>query len=105
MRGASPYWRSGDRVLIRVRASPGASRDAVEGLMATADGPAIKVRVRAIAEDGAANAAIAATLAAWIGCAKTSVALTAGGKSRVKTFALDGQADELAERLARLIAA
>lgn len=81
---------------VRVRLTPKASRDAVEGLEETADGPALKARVRAVPEDGAANAAIEKLLAAWLGVAKSAVALTSGGKSRVKILTVAGDGPALA---------
>lgn len=81
---------------VRVRLTPKASRDAVEGVEVTADGPALKARVRAVPEDGAANAAVERLVATWLGVPKSSVALTAGGKSRVKTLTVAGDGAALA---------
>lgn len=83
-------------LVLRVRLTPKASRDAVEGVEATVDGPALKARVRALPEDGAANAAVERLIAAWLGVPKGAVALIAGGRSRVKTLAITGDARELA---------
>ncbi|NJM55779.1 MAG: DUF167 domain-containing protein [Verrucomicrobiae bacterium] len=41
-------------------------------------------------DEGRANAAAIKLIADWVGLAKSCVALTAGGKSRIKTLALDG---------------
>jgi uncharacterized protein YggU (UPF0235/DUF167 family) len=75
---------------VFVRVTPGAARDAVEGITDGADGPALKVRVRAIADKGEANRAAEAALAKWLGIARTSVSLAAGGKSRLKTLEVAG---------------
>ena len=56
----------------------------------TAEGPAFKARVRALPEDGAANAALERLVAGWLDVPKSSVRLIAGGKSRVKTIAAGG---------------
>jgi len=62
----------------------------------TAQGPALTVRVRAVAEKGEANRAVEVVVAGWLGVPKSSVAVTAGGKSRLKTVLVMGQPDRLA---------
>lgn len=97
-------WReTADGLVVRVRLTPKASRDAVEGLEATAEGPAVKARVRAVPEDGAANAALERLIAGWLGVPRTAVGLVSGAKSRVKTVAVAGEADVLAARVADLL--
>ena len=84
-------WRTGKAGLqVFVRVTPGAAHDAVEGLADTAEGPALRVRVRAIADKGEANRAAGAVLAKWLGIARTSVSLAAGGRSRLKTLEVAG---------------
>jgi uncharacterized protein YggU (UPF0235/DUF167 family) len=99
----TPWRRDREGVLLRVRLTPRSSRDAVEGVIETADGPALAVRVRAVPEDGAANAALQTVLAKWLGCARSGLALTAGHKSRVKTVAIPGHAGDLETRLSALV--
>lgn len=71
-------------LVVRIRLTPKSARDGVDGLSETADGLAIKVRVRAVPEKGAANQALLATVAKHLGIAKTRISLSAGSKSRVK---------------------
>ena len=93
---AEQPWRlGGPGLLVRVRLTPKASRDAIEGMEATADGPALKARVRAVPEDGAVNAAVERLLAEWLGVPRSSVALVTGGKSRVKTLGVAGDGAKL----------
>ncbi|MBS0244275.1 MAG: DUF167 domain-containing protein [Proteobacteria bacterium] len=94
--GALPWWLAPDGLLIRIRLTPKAQTDLVVGLEATADGPALKARVRAVPEDGAANAAAERLLADWLGVAKSNVKLASGGKSRVKTLHVSGDGTALA---------
>ncbi|MEQ1648106.1 MAG: DUF167 family protein, partial [Hyphomicrobiaceae bacterium] len=47
-----PWRATKDGLELRVRLTPKSSRDAVEGIETTADGPALKARVTAIPEDG-----------------------------------------------------
>lgn len=93
-------WRHADAcVIVRFRLTPKSSKDSVDGLEVTADGPAFKVRVRAIPEDGAANAALERLVSAWLGVAKSNVRLVGGGKSRIKSICIDGEAGDLEQRL------
>lgn len=87
-----------------MHASPKSSRDGVGGIKETADGPALKVRVRAVAEDGEANRAVAAVVAAWLGIPKSRIEVAAGTKSRFKTLAVAGDAAELERLLAARLA-
>ncbi|KAB2910656.1 MAG: DUF167 domain-containing protein [Hyphomicrobiaceae bacterium] len=89
---------------VRVRLTPRSGRDAVEGVEATAEGPALKVRVRAVPEKGEANAALAATLARWLDVPKSTVEVAAGSKSRCKTLFIAGQGAELCRRIAARLA-
>jgi uncharacterized protein (TIGR00251 family) len=98
-------WRATDTGLVlRVRLTPKSSRDAVDGIEATAEGPAIKARVRAVPEEGAANTALERLLADWLDVGRRDVELIAGGKSRVKSLAITGAADVLAMRIEELLA-
>jgi uncharacterized protein YggU (UPF0235/DUF167 family) len=73
----------------------------VEGLEASAQGPALKVRVRAVPDKGAANAAVIEAVADWLGVAKTSIVLVAGGTARIKSLAIAGDSAVLAAQCAR----
>lgn len=94
---SSRFWREGKgglRVLARV--TPKSSRDGVEGVTESAQGPALTVRVRAVAGDGEANRAVEAVVAKWLGVAKGCVSVAAGGKSRIKTLDIAGNPEALA---------
>ncbi len=101
----APWRATREGVVVRVRVTPKSSREGVDGLEATADGAALKVRVRAVPEDGAANTAVTALLAKWLGLPKSSVELVAGGKSRVKTLAVRGDPADLEKALAERLSA
>ena len=92
--------RHGDAgVIVRFRLMPKSSKDAVDGLEMTAEGEAFKARVRAVPEDGAANAALMRLAAEWLGIPKSSVSLISGAKSRVKSFSVRGGVTTLIDRL------
>ena len=85
---------------FRVRLTPKGGRDAVEGWTQGADGmPYLKVRVRAVPEDGKANAALLALLSKELEIAKSALALVGGGTSRLKTIVATGDTARLAARL------
>ncbi len=99
-------WRiskTGLRVLARV--TPKSARDGIDGMMQTSDGPALKVRVRAVAENGEANRSVESVVAQWLGVAKTRVTVAAGGKSRIKTLDIGGEPSELEALIAGRLAA
>lgn len=91
--------------MVRVRVTPKSSKDAIEGVEATADGPAFRARVRAVPADGEANAAVQELLAGWLGLPKSRVSLLAGAKSRVKSFAVTGELATIEAILVRKSAA
>ena len=85
-------------VLIRLRAQPGASRNEVA---ATPDG-VLKVRVTAVAIEGAANRALVKILAKALSMPKSSIAIRSGKSSRDKVFFVEGiSEDEVNRRLAK----
>jgi uncharacterized protein YggU (UPF0235/DUF167 family) len=96
----SQPWRTGKsglRVLARV--TPRSAREGVDGMAESADGPALKVCVRAVPDKGEANRAVEAVVAEWLGVAKGCVSVAAGGKSRIKTLDIAGDPAALEMRL------
>ncbi|MBL8567251.1 MAG: DUF167 domain-containing protein [Hyphomicrobiaceae bacterium] len=97
-------WRvTPDGVVLRVRLTPKSSKDSVDGLEDTAEGAALKARVRALPADGAANEAVTRLVADWLGVAKGTVSLVTGGKSRIKSLAVRGDAAALTRRMEDLL--
>jgi uncharacterized protein len=89
---------------VRVRLTPKSGQCRIEGIVAGADGPVLKVRVRALAQKGAANAALTKLVAAWLGVPQATVELIAGAKIRTKTLLVAGDGAELAKRAAARLA-
>ena len=89
--------KAGLRIVARV--TPKSASDRVEGITGTAQGPALKVRVRAVAEKGEANRAVEVVVARWLGVAKGRVSVAAGDKARVKTVEIAGDPLELQARV------
>jgi uncharacterized protein (TIGR00251 family) len=78
-----PFLRQdGEDLLIAVRAVPGASRDQIAGRI----GDRLKVRVAAPPEDGRANRAVCAVVAAALGLRASAVTVESGMTSRDKTL-------------------
>lgn len=92
-------------MLVRVRLTPKSSADRIDGIEETADGPALKARVRAVPEDGKANTAVARLVAEWLGLPKSAVAVTGGLKSRVKTLTVSGDPAQIERALSERVAA
>ena len=87
-------------VEVSVRVTPRADRNAVTGV---GDDGTVLVRVHAAPADGAANAAVIATLAAALGVRKSAVALKSGHTARLKRLTVEGLTpDDLALRLKAL---
>jgi uncharacterized protein YggU (UPF0235/DUF167 family) len=87
-------------VSFHVRLTPKGGRDAVEGWEAASDGSEhLKARVRAVPEDGKANAALIALLAKTLAVSKSSVDIASGATARLKRVEITGDAAALAARL------
>jgi len=85
-----------DGVLLRVKLTPKASRNALVRTEANADGdPQLRASVTAVPEKGKANAALIKLLAKKLGLPKTSIRLIAGDQSRHKSILFEGEPGEL----------
>ncbi|KAB0264680.1 DUF167 family protein [Microvirga brassicacearum] len=98
-----PWRPRPDGLEVRVRVTPRGGRDAIEGIDIMADGQRVlKVRVRAVPEDGAANEAVRRLLAKALRLPASAVRLEAGATARLKTFVVEGDAQDLTTRLAAM---
>jgi len=94
-----------DGVEIRVRLTPRASKDGIDGPRTDAGGEArLSVRVRAIPEDGKANAALIALIAKSAGIAKSHVEIVTGHGARLKTVRIACNPEKVQEIQSRLAA-
>jgi uncharacterized protein len=78
-----------------VHAQPGAKQAALRGL----HGDAVKVAVKQAAQDGKANAAIAAFIAESLGLPKSAVEVASGHTARGKRLFIRGDAAEIRRRI------
>ena len=103
---ARPWVVSNEGVSLTVRLTPKGGRDAVERIEAQADGRCVlKVRVRAAASEGEANAALIRLLAKALGVAPSAVRLVAGEAARVKRLRIAGAGAALAAALEKITGA
>jgi hypothetical protein len=87
----TPIRRNGADLLVEVRLTPRGGSDRIEGTKALSDGRVVvAARVKAVPEDGKANAAVAALLAAAAGLPKSAAAVVSGPTARLKTIRLTG---------------
>jgi uncharacterized protein len=84
---------------VRVKAQPRARRPGLQGLTPAADGPRLKLAVTEAPEDGRANRAICALLAAVLHVPPSRIAVVQGATSREKTCLIEGDAAALATAL------
>jgi uncharacterized protein (TIGR00251 family) len=102
--GHLPWKLAADGVMLTVRLTPRGGRDAIDGVTALDDGrPVLKVRVRAAASEGEANAALAHLLARILGVPRRDVVLTAGMTARVKTLHIAGDGPALIAALEKIV--
>ena len=101
-----PWSKHPDGLVVVVRLTPRAGRDAVDGIGRLSDGtPVLLARVRAVPEDSRANEALQRLLAGLVDLAPSRAILHGGGRSRCKSILLQGDAALLADRLESMIAA
>lgn len=90
--GPTAWTRRGDGLAVSIRLTPKSAKDALEGIEQLADGRSvIKARVRAVPEDGAANAALTKLLSKALRLPSAAVSLESGATSRLKTVLLRGE--------------
>jgi uncharacterized protein len=81
---------------LSLKVVPGSSRDEISGWL----GDSLKIRVRAPAESGKANAAVTKILAAALGLHKRAVTIISGSSTARKVLEIQGlSAGEVRERL------
>ena len=95
-----PFTAVADGLRVRVRLTPKAARDRVQGVVRDGDGnAALKVAVTAPPERGKANAALIKLLARAWRVPKSDLTLVAGHRDRRKALHLAGDPDRLAAAL------
>ena len=99
---ALPWRTTRDGIAIKIRVTPRATRDSIDGLIETQDGQAFQAHLQAPPAEGRANVALEKLVAVWLDVAKCQVTLAAGHKSRLKTVVVSGDAEDLKDSLRAL---
>lgn len=95
-----PYTVEADGLILTVRLTPRAGRDALDGIRIDAEGRQVLcLRVAAPPVEGTANAALVAFVARRLGLRRTEVSLASGEASRTKRLRLSGDPTALAARI------
>jgi len=95
--------RTNSGVMLTVRLTPKSARDEIVGVETFGEETVLKARVRALPDDGRANAALEKLIARWLKVPASSVSVVQGSKSRLKQVKIDGDPDALASAIAALI--
>lgn len=99
----APWRATLSGVVVACRLTPKGGRDAIDGVAKLSDGTCVLLaRVRSAPEDGRANEALCALLAAKLDAPSSRVRVAAGAKSRVKQVEVTGDPDALLARLRTL---
>ena len=100
---SAPFRLRDNGMDLYVRLTPKAALDRTEGIATTADGRShLKARVRAVPENGAANAALERLMAKALGVPASAVSVVAGGTSRLKTVRVVGEPVALTNKVEAL---
>jgi len=102
----NPPWKreSETRLLLFVRLTPKSGADKIEGGARLADGSAVlKIRVRAVPEDGKANRALLELLSKSLGVPLAALSLKSGSTARIKTILIEASAKPVEAKLLALI--
>jgi len=102
---ADPFTVEGDHILLAVRITPKASRNAIGAVLDLPDGRhALAVRIAAPPVDGAANAELIAFIAKALGLSRSAVTIRSGETGRLKIVRLNGDVTAIAAALQAAIA-
>jgi uncharacterized protein (TIGR00251 family) len=100
---SEPFRPRDDGIDLFVRLTPKAAQDRIDSVETVADGRShLKARVRAVPENGAANAALERVVAKAFGVPASSVSVVAGSTSRLKTLRILGDPALLAKSVETL---
>jgi uncharacterized protein (TIGR00251 family) len=97
------FWRpEAAALLVRVKVQPKSRRPGLDGLSPGVDGPRLRVAVTEAPENGRANRAVCAALAAALGIPVSVVEVTQGAATREKTIRISGDPTPLIPKIKAL---
>lgn len=91
-RSGEAYRIDGDDLILSLRVTPGAREAGFDGMTEGPHGAVLRLKVRAKATDGAANAAVIAAIADLFDLPRSAIRLESGTASRLKRVRLVGGA-------------
>lgn len=95
-----PFAPHSEGLTVTVRLTPRGGRDAIDGVDQLADGRSVlKIRVRAVPENGAANTALIRLLADELDVPASTIRLESGATARIKILLVKGDPALLAARI------
>jgi len=86
---------SKDGLFLFVRVTPRSQLDEISGVEESGNPERLRVRLRALHNDGKANKSLCHLIAAWLGVSKSAVSLISGGTARNKKLSVRGEIDQL----------
>lgn len=99
-----PWQTAKEQLILRLRVTPNAQSDKIDGLIPTHEGEVFRARLTAPAREGRANVALEVLVARCFGVPKCNVTLVGGQKSRIKRVAISGDLKKLELRAGELLA-
>jgi uncharacterized protein (TIGR00251 family) len=95
-----PFEKTSDGVTVRLRLTPGASRDLITGVAKDENGVAwLAATVTAVPKNGRANKAMIRLLSKQWRLAKSSIQVISGETARRKILLVSGDADAIMDKL------
>ena len=99
-----PWSVTAKGISLTIRLTPKGGRDAIDGMAVLTDGrPILKLRVRAAASEGDANAALIQLIAAAMRVPLRDVSLKAGATGRIKRLVISGDGPTLIAALEKIV--
>ena len=96
------FQKHSDHLRLAVRLTPNAGRNAFDGIETAADGENfLKARVTAVPEDGKANKALILLTTETLRVPKSSISVVSGETARKKILRIDGDPEDLEEKVRR----
>ena len=90
-------------IILSVRLTPNADRDAVTGCKGGPEGTILLARVRAVPEKGKANKALIKLLSKLFDISQSEIEIKSGHKSRIKIVRVNGDIEQINNRLSELL--
>ena len=95
-----PFRVENDTILLAVRVTPNASRNALEGVeIRENDRCVLRIRVCAAPDKGKANKAVIALLAKYLGTPKSAIKIMSGETARLKQLCISAGPDAIHHKL------